>query len=324
MDTGGIDSLVWRHHAWRNHLQSVLLLAVLAGFLGLLGWLLWGGLGIPVLLAVGVSGVLLNPGLSPRWVMRLYGASPIPPDQAPALWHTLAELTVRAGLPVQPLLYYVPSRMLNAFAVGGRDAAAIAVTDGLLRQLSLRELAGILAHEISHVRNNDLRVMGLADMFSRLTRMLSLIGQLLVLINLPLVLFGQAAINWSAILLLVFAPTFSALAQLALSRTREYDADLNAARLTRDPDGLATALARIEQLQGDWLERTMLPGRHSPDPSLLRSHPDTSERIARLLALRPELADGMPRRHDQTFDARPVFGAPVERPPRRHVSGLWH
>ena len=321
----GIDTGVWRQHAWRNRLQSLLLLVVMGGFLALLGWLLWSSAGILMLLTLGVFGVIFNPTISPRWVMRLYGASRIRPEQAPELLTAVEQLAGRAGLPAQPELHYVPSRMLNAFAVGSRHHSAIAVTDGLLRQLDLRELVGVLAHEISHVRNNDLWVMGLADMFSRGTSLLSLVGQLLLVLNLPLVLFSEVSINWVAILLLVFAPSLSALAQLALSRTREYDADLNAARLTGDPEGLARALARIEQAQGGWLERIFLPGRRIPDPSLLRTHPETAERIERLMALRPTIAETgiLPLTRPAT-DLRPGFSRAVVRPPRWHVSGLWH
>ncbi len=154
--------------------------------------------------------------------------------------------------------------MLNAFAVGTRKHAAIAVTDGLVRQLDMRELVGVVAHEISHVRNNDLWVMGLADMFSRTTSILSLIGQFLLFLNLPLILLSQVTVNWFAIFLLIFAPNLSALAQLALARTREFDADLNAARLTGDPDGLASALVKIERAQGGWLERIFMPNRRVP------------------------------------------------------------
>ena len=321
----GIDTAVWRQHAWRNRLQSLVLLVAMGGFLALLGWLLWGGAGVFVLLTVGAIGVMFNPAVSPRWVMRLYGASRVWPGQAPALWTAVERLAERAGLPEPPELYYVPSRMLNAFAVGSRQHSAIAVTDGLLQQLDLRELVGVLAHEMSHVRNNDLWVMGLADMFSRATSLLSLMGQILLVVNLPLVLFSEVAINWFAILLLVLAPHISALAQLALSRTREYDADLNAARLTGDPEGLARALARIERAQGGWWERVFLPGRHVPDPSLLRTHPETRQRIERLMALRPTMAgtEFIPVARSD-FDARSAFGRPVVRPPRWHVSGLWH
>jgi len=320
-----IDQQRWRQHAWLNRLQSFALLAFLAAFLGLLGWLLSGIEGVVVLLAVGAVGVLLNPSLSPRWVMRLYGASPLGPVNAPVLWRTVGHLAERAGLPVQPELYYLPSSMLNAFAVGSRQASAIAVTDGLLRRLSGRELAGVLAHEISHIRSNDLWVMGLADMFSRATSLLSLMGQFLLILNLPLILFATVSIDWFAILLLIFAPNLSALAQLALSRTREYDADLNAVRLTRDPDGLASALARIERVQGGWLERIVLPGRRIPEPSLLRTHPDTADRIARLMALKPAYADvdGFGEAGSR-FDPAHRLGDPVVRSPRWHINGLWH
>jgi heat shock protein HtpX len=318
-----IDSEVWLQHAWLNRLQSLLLLAVMAGLLALIGWLLWGGFGILLLLAMGAVGVLFHPSISPRLIMRLYGATPVHPSQAPALWSLLTQLTERASLPARPTLYYLPSSTLNAFAVGSRGHSAIALSDGLLRQLNMRELAGVLAHEISHIRNDDLWVMGLADMLSHATRLLSLLGQFLLLLNLPLLLLSQVSISWFAILLLVFAPSLTALAQLALSRTREYDADLNAARLTGDPDGLASALARIERAQGGWLERIFLPGRRVPEPSLLRTHPDTRERIARLMELKPRLPP-VPALPDDWFDPDAVFGQPVVRVPRWHISGLWH
>ncbi len=320
-----IDQLIWLQHAWINRLQSLLLMMVMGGFFALLGWLLWGLDGVIVLLIVGVMGVLLNSAISPKLVMQLYGARLISQEQAPALWNALEILTERAELPVRPKLFYVPSGMLNAFAVGTRKHSAIAVTDGLLRQLDLRELVGVMAHEVSHIRNNDLWVMGLADMFSRTTSILSLLGQLLLFVNLPLILLSEVSLNWTAILLLVFAPNLSALAQLSLARTREYDADLNAARLTSDPEGLARALEKIERVQGGWLERIFMPGRRIPEPSLLRTHPETADRIKRLMELKPEISE----RKTLPFTATPMdlhsdFGRPVKRPPSWHVSGLWH
>jgi heat shock protein HtpX len=215
--------------------------------------------------------------------------------------------------------------MLNAFAVGAPNQAAIAVTDGLLRSLTLREVAGVLAHEISHIRSNDLWVMGLADLFSRVTSLLSLVGQFLLLLNIPLLLLGQAAINWLVVLLLIFAPNLNALAQSALSRTREYDADLNAARLTGDPEGLARALQKIEHVRGGWLERIFMPGRRVPEPSLLRTHPQTDERISRLLSLRRQVPRFQaPMLLDSTPDLTSILGRPIVRLPGWHISGLWH
>ncbi|MGR9105824.1 MAG: zinc metalloprotease HtpX [Gammaproteobacteria bacterium] len=320
-----IDPKIWRQHAWLNRLQSLLLLAVMAAFLALLGWILWGIEGIAVLLTAGAIGVLFSPTIVPRLMMRFYGAIQVGAQQAPELWTAVSRLAERAGLEKDPDLYYVPSRIVNSFAVGSRKRSAVAVSDGLLRQLDLRELVGVLAHEISHIRSNDLWVLALADMFSRMTSALSLIGQILLVLNLPLILVSNVAINWFAILLLIFAPNLSALAQLALARTREFDADLNAVRLTGDPDGLALALAKIESGQGGWWERILMPERRLPQPSLLRTHPDTGERINRLMALKREAIGGnRPAFGRDFFEARRAFGEPVLRPPRRHFTGLWH
>ncbi len=320
-----IDNSVWRQHAWHNRLQTILLLGFMGGFLALLGWLLWGRDGIIMLLITGAVGVLFNPSFSPWLVMRLYNARPVAPAQAPALAQALSALSARAGLSREPDLYYVPSPMLNAFAVGSRARSAIAVTDGLLRELDLREIVGVLAHEVSHIRNNDLRVMGLADLFSRATSVLSLFGQFLLLLNLPLILFTEITINWWAIALLVFAPSLSALAQLALSRTREHDADLNAARLTGDPEGLARALQKLERIQGGWMERIFMPGRRLPQPSVLRTHPQTDERVARLLALQPKLrTEPLLERSVPAYHPERVFGAAPDRRPRWHFNGLWY
>ncbi len=323
--TDRIDATIWMQHAWRNRLQSLFLLLLMAAFLALLGTLLWGPDGIWFMLTIGVMAILLGPTVSPQWVMRLYGARRLSPDEAPELHEMVRTLAARADIGHLPELYYLPSSMLNAFAVGNSRHSAIAVTDGLLRHLSPRELRGVLAHEISHVRNNDLFVMGLADTFSRATSTLSLMGQFLLLVNLPLILVSGATISWLAIFLLVFAPTFSTLAQLALSRTREFDADLGAAWLTEDPEGLASALRKIEKIQGSWLERIFMPGRGIPEPSILRTHPDTEERIARLLSLKTRFGERPPA---LPADARPWLGGladPVRRPPRWHIgSGLWH
>lgn len=324
MQSAEIDAITWRKHRWLNYIQSLALLVVMGGFLTLLGWLLWGLPGVLMLLAVGLTGIMFNPSTSPSWVMRLYGAEPLSPNHAPGLWQVLRLLSQRAGLRRVPTPYFIPSRVLNAFAVGAPHSSAIALTDGLIRQLNTRELFGVLAHEMSHILSNDLWVMGLADLFSRATSMLSLLGQFLLILNLPLVLYGTATISWWAILLLIFAPNLSALAQLALSRTREYNADLNAVRLTGDPQGLMSALAKLEELQGGWMERILLPGRRVPDPSLLRTHPSTENRISRLLALKPEM---------QTYLAGNDFPAGLQtmgrdrrisHSPRWHVTGLWH
>ncbi len=318
---------IWQQHALLNRLQTLVLLAIMVGFLGLLGWLLWGQVGFLVLLLSGLLLALFNPSVSPRLIMRLYRAEPLSVSQAPHLYAMLDELTQRCGLPTRPTLYYIPSDMVNAFAVGQAEHAGIAVSDGLLHRLSMREINAVLAHEISHIRSNDMRVMGIADIFSRLTSILSLFGQLLLLLNLPLLLLDAVTVNWLAVGLLIMAPTLSVLAQLGLSRTREFDADLNAAHLTGDPEAMAQALMKIEAIQGGWVERIFLPGKGLPEPSVLRTHPPTEERIQRLRTL--QLSGEEVSAPSMTGSPRQILNEHFSpqrksRSPRWRVSGLWH
>ena len=320
-----LNEIVWHRHALANRLQSALLLLLMGAFLALVGWLLLGVDGLLLLAPLGVALLLFNRGSMPWLIMRMYGAVRLSPDQAPLLHAALVELSARAGLAAAPSLYYIPSRIINAFTSGRRDDAAIAVSDGLLRVLETREVVAVLAHELSHVHNDDIRVMGVADLFSRFTSLLSLFGLLLLIVNLPLLLLGGVAVNWFAILILIFAPHLSALAQMGLSRTREYDADLNAVNLTGDPEGLARALVKIEQGGRNLFERILLPGRRMPEPSLLRTHPPTAERVKRLMQLklthRPTpLALASKRSELPEFMMRALS----QRTPRWRMTGLWH
>jgi len=320
-----------RRHKRRNRAQS-LLLGGMAVLLSGCGWVLAGPQGVVWALIAGGLSLLFSPRISPTLVLRLYRARPLDPTELPAVYQVLSRLCERAGLPLVPVLYYVPSRMLNAFAVGQSHEAAIALTDGLLRHLTLRELAGVIAHEVSHVRNRDLWIMGLADTISRLASVMSFLGIALLAINLPLLLVGEAeGVPWLLVPLLVLAPTIGSLLQLALSRTREYEADLDAAGITGDPRGLASALAKLQRLQGGLLETLFLPGRRLPDPSLLRTHPSTEERIRRLLSLE-ERPDTLGRELERIGGQAPAIsvGRPTSpwrapaRPPHWHVSGLWY
>ncbi len=152
----------------------------------------------------------------------------------------------------------------------------------MVKLLNQRELAGVLAHEISHLSNDDMRVLRLADLAGRLSGWLSLCGQLLLLINLPLILFAQRSVDWLLVVILILAPQVNLLAQLGLSRVREFSADLEAAALTDDPEGLALALTRIQR-RTDGLLRRMLS--RYVLPHWLRTHPPTEERVARLMQL---------------------------------------
>jgi heat shock protein HtpX len=320
-----MDNARLRSHKLTNVVHSMLLLGGMALLLGTLGWTIAGPEGVLWTFLLGAVLLALSPRVTPHVLLKLYHAQRLTRRIAPGLHALLEELARRAGLDSLPQLYYVPSRVLNAFTLGRGEETAIAVTDGLLRNLSPRELAGVLAHELSHVRNDDTWVMGLADLVSRLTASLSFVGMLLLILNLPLLVFTGASFSLLPVALLVLAPTLSALLQMALSRTREYDADLDAAATTGDPRGLAAALDKLERYQGGWVERLLLPGRRVPDPSLLRTHPPTAERVRRLLKLAPRRAAlGVPLELEdwETRDGRDL--PRIVRPPRWHVHGLWH
>jgi hypothetical protein len=201
-----LDARQRRRHKLRNLAQSAILLGGMVGLLALCGWVLFGPDGLLGMALGSALALTFSPKISPRLVLRLYRARELTPPELPELFAVLDRLTQRAGLRRRPRLYYVPSRMLNAFAVGERDDAVIALTDGMLRSLTLRELAGVLGHEISHIRNNDLWLMGLADLVGRLTRLMTLAGLLLLVLAIPLWLGGATALPWLVFPLLVLAP----------------------------------------------------------------------------------------------------------------------
>jgi heat shock protein HtpX len=241
----------------------------------------------------------------------------------PELVQAVKILAERASLLHTPSLYYVPSSSLNAFTTGTANESAIAVTDGLLRRLNLRELAGVLAHEISHIANRDLRVMSLADTVSRLTTLLSHLGLLLLFFTIPLWLVGVVKISLLAVAILITAPLLSALLQAALSRTREFAADIGAAELTGDPRGLASALVKIDNPYGRWWQRIFQPQGGESGPSSLRTHPPTEERVERLLSLAPTIYQEQRESYPGTILPN-IRYITITRSPRRHWSGLWY
>jgi heat shock protein HtpX len=324
-----------RAHKSTNSFHSLLLVLIMTAILALIGWAMFGNWGLVIAVGLAVFGVVFSPRVAPRLVLRLYKARPISPSQSPELTEMFFSLCRRANLDPLPELYYVPSKMPNAFAVGHDDSAAIAVTDGLLRTMNSRELEGILAHEISHLRHLDTHVMGLADSIARITAMLSRIGLMMMLFS-----FAMENTWWFLLrgLLLFMAPAITALLQLALSRSREFNADMGAVELTHDPYGLASALDKLERLAQPpsiW-RKILVPGQKQVQPALLRTHPETEERIRRLLALaqRLELPAAPPVRPSRL--APPVrmqsplrrvpigFDERVRKKPKYHImSGIY-
>jgi heat shock protein HtpX len=313
-----LDPRSRRRQKLRNSTQGVLLLGALVAVAAALAWALSGTVGLLGILALGAVLALFRPRVPTGAVLGMYGARPLPPSAAPGLHQMVQVLARRAGLPAAPALYYVPSPVPNAFAVGRGEDAALAVTDGLLRRLSSREVAGVLAHEIGHVRAGDTTVMSLSDSIGRVVQGLSYLGILSLVVTLPMTAGGDLRpLLLSAAL--VALPTVVTLLQLALSRSREYDADLEAAALTGDPDGLAAALEELEDATGRIWERTMVPRGRVPDPLALRSHPPTAERTRRLRALVRRAPD---RRLGGDRPAPPLGHPPVTAPSRLHAPGI--
>ena len=271
-----------RRHQFQNLLQSILLV----GGMGLLAWIVVSSLFDPamtILIALFVMiGFAFAPSLPKQILLSSYDAKKLGQGEFPEGVAIIEKLATRAGLPRMPELYYIPSRLPNAFAVGGPDESAVCISDGLLKLLDRREMTGVLAHEMAHIAHRDLWIMGVADVMARIVSLASWVGQLMLLINLPLFFIGAAHIPWHIPLLLIFAPTLMALLQRALSRSREFDADRGAVELTGDPDGLAAALMKLERRMGRFWEDMFLPGRRIPEPSLLRTHPPTEQRVERL------------------------------------------
>ncbi|HEY8340103.1 MAG TPA: M48 family metalloprotease [Egibacteraceae bacterium] len=280
-----VDAGVRRRQRVRNALQGLLLVAGMALVSGFVVWVVIGPGGLVWVAVLAMVTVLLRPRVSASVVLRMYGARQLPRSAVPDLYALVDELGRRAGVPMPIALHYVPTRMCNAFAVGHRDDPAIGVTDGLLRRLTPRELAGVLAHEVSHLASNDTKIMTLADLVSRITHGVAYAGVLLILFSLPPLMGGRASDLLLVAIAFTLVPTIITLLQLALSRTREFDADLEAVSLTGDPAGLASALVKLEQQEGRIWERILVPHRRSPDPLLLRTHPHTAERVRRLQEL---------------------------------------
>ena len=299
-----------------NMLQTGIIIASMAGLFGVLGWMIFGKIGLIFAVVLVIVLSLSTPKISPHVVMRMYKAYMLSGGDARGLNEIISKLSGRAQLPTVPQIYYVPTRVMNAFSVGSRQNSAIALSDGLIRNLSRREITGVLAHEVSHIANNDLRLHALANIMTKITSTLSFFGQILILLYLPIALFSETHISFAFILLLIFAPTVSMLLQFALLRTREFDADLTAARLTGDPVGLATALKRMDTAEKSIWDMLFIPGRKVPQSSALRTHPHTKERVEKLMSLAPE--ESGPALHSGYDDLfLPDYFPTVERAQRR-------
>lgn len=319
-----MDNGVIRRHRVANILQSAALLGGMALIFALSGWIVGGLEGLVVLTVGGLVLIGVTPRASPRMILRTVGAQPLDRDSAPGLYAVMDELAARAGLKAMPLLCLMRSDVMTAFTITGRDRAYVILSAGLIKELPARETIGVMSHEVAHIRNSDIWILSLADMVTRLTFTMALFGVIILFSTLIVWILGDMDhIGLSPFLILVLivvlaaAPGMVVRLQLALSRTREFRADLEAAELSGDPEGLAQALYRLEKgSHGLWEQLFGLP-RHDPVPSFLRTHPKTEERVRRLMAMAPERGNE-PIRPPERMD-RPS----LEPAGRRLFPGPW-
>ncbi|HEY3119575.1 MAG TPA: zinc metalloprotease HtpX [Vicinamibacteria bacterium] len=227
-----------------NAIKTALLLGLLTGLLLMIGELLGGRGGMQIALVL--AGVMNFAAFfwSDKIVLRMYQAQPVGPDEAPELYEVVQKLAMKAGIPM-PKLYVIPDPALNAFATGRSPShAAVAATEGLLRALNREELEGVLAHELSHVLNRDTLISTLAA---------TIAGAISMLAHSALYFGGgrrddddRGGNPLVALLAVILAPIAAMLIQMAVSRSREYGADETGAKLVGYPQGLISALEKLQ------------------------------------------------------------------------------
>jgi heat shock protein HtpX len=291
-----------------NTVKTGLLLAALTALFGVVGYMLGGPDGMLVALGLGAATNVFAYWNSDRLALRAHGAVEVDERTAPGLVGMVRDLSRRAGLPV-PRVYLIDNPQPNAFATGRNpENAAVAATTGLLRLLDRGEIAGVMAHELAHIKNRDTLIMTVsatvAGAISTLAQFGFLFGGRDGERPNPLVMIGTA----------ILAPLAAMIIQMAISRSREYDADRIGAEICGEPMALASALAKIaggvQHVPNPEAERhpataplfiiNPLSG-HGMD-NLFSTHPATENRIAALQALAGGLrragpsVPGVPRR----------------------------
>ncbi|MFH5925594.1 zinc metalloprotease HtpX [Roseomonas sp. SXEYE002] len=304
-------------------MRTAILMAGLTALFAGVGFMLGGqqGMVIAFLLAAGMN--LYSWWNSDRMVLRMYNAQPIGPADHPRLYAMVQQLAARAGLPM-PALYLIHEDQPNAFATGrSPEHAAVAVNTGLLAMMPEEEVAGVIAHELAHIRNRDTLIMTVTASLAGAIGMLAQFGGL----------FGHRDRNnplggIGLLLMMILAPLAAMLVQMAISRSREYDADRLGAQIAGSPLGLANALQRLEAGRHAYVNHhaeanpgtahlfIINPLSGARMDNLFSTHPSTQNRVMALM----QMAGGMPA-NGPAFSGG-TAGRPWERSTRRS-RGPW-
>jgi heat shock protein HtpX len=278
-----------------NMMKTTLFLALLTGLFVAVGGLLGGQSGMVMAFGLALVMNFVSYWFSDKIVLKMYGAKPLAEAEAPAVHRIVRNLATKAGIPM-PKLYLLPSAAPNAFATGRNPQhAAVAVTDGIMRIMDEKELEGVLAHELSHVLNRDVLISTVAATIAGAISMLANMAQWGLMFGGSRDEEGRSTNPIALILTIILAPLAAMVIQMAVSRSREYQADASGARLTRNPEGLASALGKLDQasrvVHMDANPATAhlfivnpLTGRSLMN--LFMTHPPIQERIARLRSMR--------------------------------------
>lgn len=309
---------------------TILMAGMTALFVGL-GFLIGGQGGMVVAFLVAAAMNLFAYWNSDRMVLSMHGAREVGPNEAPQLFSMVQEMTQRAGMPM-PRVYVIDTDQPNAFATGRNpENAAVAATTGLLRQLSYEEVAGVMAHELAHIRNRDTLIM---------TVTATLAGAISMLANVAMFFGGSQNRNnplgiVGVILMAILAPFAAMLVQMAISRTREYEADRIGAMICGRPGWLADALVnihaaaqRIDYHRAENNPATahmfiINPLHARAIDGLFSTHPSTEERVRRLRMMEGQAGPGMERTAAAPRPAPPPPASPGPGGPWGRRRGPW-
>jgi heat shock protein HtpX len=282
----------------KNNLKTVALLAGFGGLLIIIGSF-FGTAGLYIGLALAIVMVGGSYWFSDKLAVKAAGAQPVTEEQAPELYAIVRELAQRDNVPM-PKIYISPAQQPNAFATGrSPDHAVVAVTQGILGVLDRDELRGVLAHEMSHVKNRDILIGSVAAALAMAVTFLARFAMFGALFGGGGGGGGRRNDNaFGAIALMILAPIAAVLIQMSISRSREYEADHSGAELIGDGEPLARALEKIEAyakqvpMNVDPAQATAyiinpLTGRQVSFANMFRTHPPTADRIARLRHQQP-------------------------------------
>ena len=277
------------------HLKTFLLMAILTVVLVVFGGILGGESGL--IMAFGFALILnfFSFWFSDKLAIKMTKSRPLTEEEAPKLHKIIKDLSDKAGLPM-PKVYVTPSSQPNAFATGRNPKnSAVALTEGIIRLLDKDELEGVIAHELSHIKNRDTLISTLAAVMAGALAFMARMGRFRMIFGGRRNRSGGGLAVLVQILAIIFAPLAALVVRMAISRTREYKADETAARITGNPNGLANALRKMErQAKGNPMEINeatshmfiINPFSGEGVSKFFSTHPTTDDRIEKLESLK--------------------------------------